>query len=214
VIEPTFVTPLASEYSAPGGPWSGQTLSALLEEMPRRPDLIVSARGVLASDELFALARTVAGGLRARGVQHGDAVAWQVPNGLEAAILYCATWWLGAVAVPLHQQLTPPEIDAVLATLRGQVDHVVVDMHAEATSEKVAMGWFLDGRVTAVVGTHTHIVTGDERRIRQVIFNLVSNAVKYTETGRVLLGISAEAARRGPGARCRWSSHRRCRSSA
>ena len=42
-------------------------------------------------------------------------------------------------------------------------DHVLVDMHAEATSEKVAMGWFLDGRVTAVVGTHTHVPTADAR---------------------------------------------------
>lgn len=40
---------------------------------------------------------------------------------------------------------------------------IVVDMHAEATSEKVAMGWHLDGRVTAVLGTHTHVPTADER---------------------------------------------------
>jgi len=39
----------------------------------------------------------------------------------------------------------------------------VVDVHAEATSEKVAMGWYLDGRVSAVVGTHTHVQTADER---------------------------------------------------
>ena len=40
---------------------------------------------------------------------------------------------------------------------------IVVDMHAEATSEKVAMGWYLDGRVTAVLGTHTHVATADTR---------------------------------------------------
>ena len=55
------------------------------------------------------------------------------------------------------------EIDAVLHALKGQVDHVLVDIHAEATSEKVGMGWHLDGRVTAVVGTHTHIPTADAR---------------------------------------------------
>jgi calcineurin-like phosphoesterase len=43
------------------------------------------------------------------------------------------------------------------------VDHILVDMHAEATSEKVALGWYLDGRVTAVVGTHTHVPTADAR---------------------------------------------------
>jgi metallophosphoesterase (TIGR00282 family) len=55
------------------------------------------------------------------------------------------------------------EVDAVLAELAGKVDHVLVDMHAEVTSEKVAMGWHLDGRVTAVVGTHTHVPTADLR---------------------------------------------------
>jgi metallophosphoesterase (TIGR00282 family) len=55
------------------------------------------------------------------------------------------------------------EADAVLADLRGKADHVLVDFHAEATSEKVAMGWYLDGRVTACVGTHTHVPTADAR---------------------------------------------------
>ena len=52
--------------------------------------------------------------------------------------------------------------DGILAELRGQADCVVVDMHAEASSEKVAMGWYLDGRVAAMIGTHTHIPTADE----------------------------------------------------
>lgn len=55
------------------------------------------------------------------------------------------------------------EIDQILEELRDRADHVLVDMHAEATSEKVAMGWHLDGRVTAVVGTHTHVPTADAR---------------------------------------------------
>jgi metallophosphoesterase (TIGR00282 family) len=45
--------------------------------------------------------------------------------------------------------------------------HVLVDIHAEATSEKVALGWYLDGRVTAVVGTHTHVPTADARVLPQ-----------------------------------------------
>jgi len=56
-----------------------------------------------------------------------------------------------------------PEIDAILEELDGRADHVLVDFHAEATSEKVAMGWHLDGRVTACVGTHTHVPTADAR---------------------------------------------------
>jgi metallophosphoesterase (TIGR00282 family) len=56
-----------------------------------------------------------------------------------------------------------PHADAALHALRDRVDHLLVDMHAEATSEKVAMGWHLDGRATAVVGTHTHVPTADAR---------------------------------------------------
>ena len=55
------------------------------------------------------------------------------------------------------------ESDAILADLRGKADWILVDFHAEATSEKVAMGWHLDGRVTACVGTHTHVPTADAR---------------------------------------------------
>jgi 2',3'-cyclic-nucleotide 2'-phosphodiesterase len=51
--------------------------------------------------------------------------------------------------------------NALLEEIEAKV--IVVDFHAEATSEKVAMGWHLDGRVTAVLGTHTHIPTADER---------------------------------------------------
>ncbi|MDX6665651.1 MAG: 2,3-cyclic-nucleotide 2-phosphodiesterase [Solirubrobacteraceae bacterium] len=55
------------------------------------------------------------------------------------------------------------EIDTVLEQIGDRADHVLVDFHAEATSEKVGMGWYLDGRVTAVVGTHTHVPTADAR---------------------------------------------------
>jgi hypothetical protein len=55
------------------------------------------------------------------------------------------------------------EVDAVLAELRDAADSVLVDIHAEATSEKVALGWHLDGRVTACLGTHTHVPTADAR---------------------------------------------------
>jgi 2',3'-cyclic-nucleotide 2'-phosphodiesterase len=52
--------------------------------------------------------------------------------------------------------------DTELAKIPPHIKVIFVDMHGEATSEKVAMGWYLDGRVSAVVGTHTHIPTADE----------------------------------------------------
>ncbi|MDR0405443.1 MAG: TIGR00282 family metallophosphoesterase [Clostridiales bacterium] len=53
--------------------------------------------------------------------------------------------------------------DSVLAKLKGKANVVLVDFHADATSEKIAMGYYLDGRAAAVVGTHTHVQTADER---------------------------------------------------
>ena len=53
--------------------------------------------------------------------------------------------------------------DRILAELRGRTPHIIVDFHAEATSEKTAMGRYLDSRVTAVIGTHTHVCTADEQ---------------------------------------------------
>lgn len=53
--------------------------------------------------------------------------------------------------------------DSELERIRGRTKVILVDVHAEATSEKIAMGWYLDGRVSAVLGTHTHVQTSDER---------------------------------------------------
>ena len=53
-------------------------------------------------------------------------------------------------------------VDRILDNLPEELKIIVVDFHAEATSEKVAMGWYLDGRVSAIVGSHTHVQTSDE----------------------------------------------------
>jgi metallophosphoesterase (TIGR00282 family) len=77
-------------------------------------------------------------------------IRWGVVN-------LCGTVYLDAARSPFE------EVERVLAQLEGKVDLIVVDFHAEATSEKVAMGWHLDGRVLAVLGTHTHVPTADGR---------------------------------------------------
>lgn len=53
--------------------------------------------------------------------------------------------------------------DGVIADIQKKTKIIIIDIHAEATSEKAALGWYLDGRVAAVLGTHTHIATADER---------------------------------------------------
>ena len=78
----------AVDYLRSGGPWDVPSLDAVLA--PQTP------RGV--SEHIAA----IAGGLRARGVRRGDAVAWQLRNVPQAALLYRACWRLGATAVPVH----------------------------------------------------------------------------------------------------------------
>ena len=65
----------------------------------------------------------------------------------------------------VHLQAAAPPLVAIDEALRevARCDQILVDMHAEVTSEKVALGWYLDGKVTAVVGTHTHVPTADAR---------------------------------------------------
>ncbi len=53
--------------------------------------------------------------------------------------------------------------DKIIPVLKEKTDYIIVDFHAEATSEKQAMGWYLDGRVNAVIGTHSHVQTADDR---------------------------------------------------
>ena len=53
--------------------------------------------------------------------------------------------------------------DKLISELRKTTNNIIVDIHGETTSEKVALGWYLDGRVSAVIGTHTHVPTADER---------------------------------------------------
>lgn len=55
------------------------------------------------------------------------------------------------------------EADEILTAIAEQADIIIVDFHAETTSEKMALAWYLDGRVSCLVGTHTHIQTADER---------------------------------------------------
>lgn len=84
-------------------------------------------------------------------------------NGVQVGVLNI----MGTVF--MHPTLDCPFSSAhqALEKRPSDVKVVLVDFHAEATSEKVAMGWYLDGRVSAVVGTHTHVPTADERVLPQ-----------------------------------------------
>ncbi|MBI2178823.1 MAG: TIGR00282 family metallophosphoesterase [Candidatus Tectomicrobia bacterium] len=79
------------------------------------------------------------------------------PHGPAAVINLMGRVFMPPVECPFR------EADRLLGELPPEVRIVLVDIHAEATSEKVALGWHLDGRVSAVLGTHTHVQTADER---------------------------------------------------
>ncbi|MBV8162159.1 MAG: AMP-binding protein [Acidimicrobiia bacterium] len=97
----------AAHYLQPGGAWDGPSLDAVLAE--HTPG---------AAAERIA---SVAGGLRARGVRRGDAVAWQLRNVEEAALLYRACWRLGAVAVPVHHSMGTADAASALAQVEPRL---------------------------------------------------------------------------------------------
>lgn len=74
---------------------------------------------------------------------------------------------LGRTFIKYHTDCPFRAFDRIYQDLRQTTPIIFVDMHAEATSEKVAMGWYADGRASAVLGTHTHIQTADEKILPQ-----------------------------------------------
>ena len=89
-----------------------------------------------------------------------DLPGWGVYEGLKNNVPYAVINLQGRVFMASNDD--PFRIaDQLLKEIKAKV--IFVDVHAEATSEKLALGWYLDGRVTAVVGTHTHIPTADEQ---------------------------------------------------
>jgi acyl-CoA synthetase (AMP-forming)/AMP-acid ligase II len=133
------VPDLARRYRRPGGPWDVPTLDTLLTAHGGE---VVDGGTRLAANEAAALVATVAGGLRVRGVRRGDAVAWQLPNSLAAAILTRACWRIGAVAAPVLHSFGPTDVEAAL----GQIDPaLVVELGPEAISDPSALAAALGG---------------------------------------------------------------------
>ena len=111
-LRPTLVHSRAAHYRRPGGPWHRGTLESTFTAGPG--GAVVDDAGRLAGDAVEALVAGLAGRLRAAGVRRGDVVAWQLPNGAPAVVLYRACWRLGAVAAPLHHRLGAAEVTGAL----------------------------------------------------------------------------------------------------
>ena len=131
-LRATWVPSRARHYRRPGGPWQVPTLDALLSAWRRRGGRRRDpARRRRRSRRLVA---SVAGGLRARGVRRGEAVAWQVPNSLAAAVLSRACWRLGAVAAPVLHSFGAADVEKALAQVEPRL---VVELAPDALSDPV-----------------------------------------------------------------------------
>jgi cyclohexanecarboxylate-CoA ligase len=137
VLSPTFTTPLAADYRRAGGPWDRPSLDALLTRV--------------ASPALADRVARVAGGLRARGVRAGDAVAWQSANRDEVALLYRACWRLGAIAAPVHHQMGAADKAMVLDYVEPAL--VVDDLDNLPVGDPVGDPWGDASRLAAVLFT-------------------------------------------------------------
>jgi cyclohexanecarboxylate-CoA ligase len=132
-LRPTWVPSLARAYRRPGGPWDVPTLDALIST---RGGEIVDGETRLSAAQADALVAAVAGGLKERGVTRGDAVAWQVPNSLAAAVLPRACWRIGAVAAPVLHSFGAADVEAAL----GQIEPtLVLELAPETISNPAAL---------------------------------------------------------------------------
>jgi len=95
----------------------------------------------------------------APGAPGREYTVYQTPSGHQVALVSL----LGRMYMKTMTDCPFRAADRVLAAIPRDVKIIVLDFHAEATSEKIAMGWHLDGRVSAIFGTHTHVQTADER---------------------------------------------------
>jgi cyclohexanecarboxylate-CoA ligase len=132
-LRPTWVPTLARTYRRAGGPWDVPTLDALIAV---RGGEIVDGDTRLSAAQVETLVAAVAGGLRERGVARGEAVAWQLPNSLAAAVLPRACWRIGAVAAPVLHSFGAADVEGAL----GQIGPaLVLELGPDALSDPAAL---------------------------------------------------------------------------
>lgn len=116
----------------------------------------------------------------------GKGITFVNINGVEIAVINMqGRTFLPAIDDPFHKA------DDLIEIAKERTNIIFVDFHGEATSEKQAMGWYLDGRVSAVVGTHTHTQTADERILPQKTAYITD--VGMTGPYDAILGVNREA---------------------
>lgn len=146
---------VANGENAAGG--KGLTTSTAHDLHQAGVDVITSGNHIWEHREIYPMLQAESSILRPLNYPSGSpGRGLLVRNGVAVVNVMGRTFMPGNLDCPFRA------VDTALAEA-GDCRAVIVDMHAEATSEKVAMGWYLDGRASAVVGTHTHIATADGR---------------------------------------------------
>jgi metallophosphoesterase (TIGR00282 family) len=147
-----------AENAAAGAGTSPRQARDLLEA---GVDVLTGGNHSLQKPEIYPLLATEPRVLRPANIAvdapGGGAVTVETPAGPVSVVNVMGSVFMSAAHSPFAV------IDALVEDARRRADVVLVDVHAEATSEKMALGWHLDGRVAAVVGTHTHVQTADAR---------------------------------------------------
>lgn len=151
---------IANAENASGG--SGVTSKVAEELFSSGVDVLTSGDHIWKKSEIFELINREERILRPLNFPSGTpgrgANVFKTKNGLKVGVINIAgRVFMDALECPFRTALKACE------ELIEETKIIILDMHAEATSEKVALGWYLDGKVSAVLGTHTHIQTADEK---------------------------------------------------
>lgn len=145
-LHPTWTHARRSHYLRPGGPWRVGTLDEVLSAPgAARTHRVVDGDIHLGGDALEGAIAEVSGRLRSAGVRRGDNVAWQLPNGLPAVVLYRACWRLGAVAVPVHVAARSVELESSLAQVPARLVFAARGSPAEGLDGAISVSNGLTG---------------------------------------------------------------------
>lgn len=151
---------IANAENASGG--SGITAKVADELLGSGVDVLTSGDHIWKKPEIFELINREKRILRPlnfpSGAPGSGAMVFIAKNGLKVGVINVnGRVFMEALECPFKNSLKAAE------ELAKETKIIIVDIHAEATSEKVALGWYLDGKVSAILGTHTHIQTADEK---------------------------------------------------